>query len=176
MLKGLSRALLCSVLLVGEIHAQEVIVGRETKPEAPKQAAAFPEETSSESPPPARTKPKSREKRSTSATPTAEQMRMAGALAAERLENRNPPQAAGRRGSDSEPAATETPTVSGTARPIKKETRAGQTSTPRPPRSRTLKPETIGAVRPTMLESGRQEPSATPSPKAEARSGHTPEP
>jgi hypothetical protein len=176
MLKGLSRALLCSVFLVGQIHAQEVIVVHETKPEGPKQEAPSPEETSSESPSPARNKPKSREKRSTSATPTAEQMRIAGALAAERLENRNLPQAAGRRGSDSEPAATETPTVSGTAGPTKKETRAGQTRTPRPPNSRTLKPETIGAVRPTMVESGRQEPSATPSPKAEARSEYTPVP
>lgn len=176
MLKGLSRALLCSVLLVGQIHAQEVIVARETKPEAPKQAAPPSEENSPESAAPAPTKPKSREKRSTSATPTAEQMRMAGALAAERLEKRSLPQAAGRGGSDSEPAATEAPSVSGTAKPTKKETRTGQTSAPRPPTSRTLKPETIGAVRPTMVESGRQEPSATPSAKAEARGEHTPAP
>ena len=74
--------LLYSFILVGQTHAQEVIVARETKPEAPKQAPPPPAETPSESPTPA--KPKSRGKRSTSAEPTLEQMRMAGALAAER--------------------------------------------------------------------------------------------
>ena len=39
MLKAFFSALLCSLVLVGQVHAQEVIVGREKKPEAPKQAA-----------------------------------------------------------------------------------------------------------------------------------------
>ena len=69
--------LLCSFVLVGETHAQEVIVARETKPEAPKQAAPPPEQTPSESPTPA--KPKSRGKRSTSAEPTLEQTRQVDA-------------------------------------------------------------------------------------------------
>jgi hypothetical protein len=131
MLKGLFRALLCSLVLVGQIHAQEVIVSREIKPETPKQPAASPEQSPSESPAPERAKPKSREKKAGSAIPTAEQMRMAGALAAERLENRSPPQAARTGGSDSQPAASETPTVSGTPKRVKKETRTGQTSVPR---------------------------------------------
>jgi hypothetical protein len=168
MLKGLFRALLCSLVLVGQIHAQEVIVSREIKPETPKQAAPPPEQTPSESPAPERTKPKSRGKKSSSSVPTAEEMRMAGALAAERLENRSPPPAARTGGSDSQPAATETPTVSGTPKRVKRETRTGQTSVPRRSSSPVTKPETIGPIRPTMMESGRQEPSATPSAKAEA--------
>jgi hypothetical protein len=167
MLKALFSALLCSLVLVGHVRSQEVIVARETKPEPPKQAAPSPEQTPSESPAPERPKPKLREKKS--AAPTLEQMRMAGALAAERLENRVSPQAARTRGSDSEPAATESPTVSETPRPIKKEARSRPT--PRPTKS-----EAIGAIRPTMIESGREEPSATPSAKAEARGERTPAP
>jgi len=176
MLKALFSAVLCSLVLVEQVRAQEVVVARETKPEAPKQAAPSSEQSPSESPAPARTKPKSREKRSSSEVPTAEQMRMAGALAAERLENRSNPQPARTRESDSEPAPTESPTVSGTTKPVEKETRTRQTSVSPRPSSRTPKPDAIGAVRPTMIESGRQEPSATPSAKAEARGEHTPAP
>jgi len=176
MLKAFFGAILCSLLLVGQVRAQEVIVGRETKPEAPKQAAPSPQQTASESPAPERTKPKSREKRSGSAGPTLEQMRMAGALAAERLENRSLPQPAKMSGSDAEPVATETPTVSATPKPVKEETRTGQMSVPRRSSSPTTKPETIGPIRPTMIESARQEPSATPSGKSDARGERTPAP
>jgi hypothetical protein len=176
MLKGLLTSLFCSLVLVGHVDAQEVIVAHETKPEAPKQAASPSEQTPSESPSPEQSKPKSRQKKSRSSTPTAEEMRMAGALAAERLENRNVRQAARTSGSDSEPAATEPPTVSGTPKQAKKESRSAQTSASRRLSSPTTKPEPIGAVRPTMIESGRQEPSVTPSGKAEARGEHTPAP
>lgn len=167
MLKAFFSALICSLVLVGQVHAQEVIVGHEKKPEAPKQAAPFSEQTPSESPAPALTKPKSHEKRSGSTTVTAEQMRMAGALAAERLENRSSPQPARTGGSDSEPSAAELPTVSATPKPLKKEPRPGQTSVPPRSNPRSTKPEPLGAIRPTMIESGRQEPSATPSAKVE---------
>jgi len=169
MLKAFLGALLCSLVLVGHVRAQEVIVARETKPEAPKEAAPSPEQTPPESTSPERTKPKAREKKSGSAAPTLEQMRMAGALAAERLENRVSPQTARTRGSDSEPAATESPTLSETPKPIKKEARTR-------PSPRPTKPEAIGAIRPTMIESGREEPSATPSAKAETRGERTPAP
>jgi hypothetical protein len=168
MLKAFFSALICSLVLIGQIHAQEVIVGHEKKPEAPKQAAPSSEQTPSESPAPALTKPKSREKKAGSTTLTAEQMRMAGALAAERLENRNSPQPARTGEADSEPSAAELPTVSATPRPLKKEPRTGQTSVSHRPNPRTTKPETIGAIRPTMIESGRQEPSATPSAKVQS--------
>jgi hypothetical protein len=167
MLKAFSSALICSLVLVGQVHAQEVIVAHETKPEAPKQAAPSSEQTPSESPTPALTKPKSREKKSGSTTLTAEQMRMAGALAADRLENRSSPQPATAGGSDSEHSAAELPTVSATPKPLKKEPRTGQTSVPRRPNPRSTKPGAVGAIRPTMIESGRQEPSAAPSAKAQ---------
>jgi hypothetical protein len=167
MLKAFSSALICSLVFVGQVHAQEVIVAHEKKPEAPKQAAPSSEETPSESPALTITNPKSRGKKPGSTTLTAEQMRMAGALAAERLENRSSPQPARMDGSDSEPSAAELPTVSATPKPLKKEPRTEQTSVPRRPNPRTTKPEPLGAIRPTMIESGRQEPSATPSAKVQ---------
>jgi hypothetical protein len=166
MLKAFFSALLCSLVLVGHADSQEVIVGHEKKPEASKQAAPSSEETPSESPTPVLTKSKSREKKAGSTTLTAEQMRMAGALAAERLENRSSPQPARGGASDSEPSEAELPTVSATPKPLKKEPRTGQTSAPRRSNQGTTKPEPMGAIRPTMIESGRQEPSATPSGKA----------
>jgi len=167
MLKIFFSALICSLVFVGQVHAQEVIVAHEKKQEAPKQAAPSSEQTPSESPTPTITKPKSREKKSGSTTLTAEQMRMAGALAAERLENRSSPQPARTDGSDSEPSAPELPTVSATPKPVKKEPRTEQTGVPRGSNPRSTKPEPLVAIRPTMIESGRQEPSATPSVKAQ---------
>jgi cytoskeletal protein RodZ len=168
---GFLSVLLCSLILLGQTHAQEVIVARETKPEAPKQAAPPPEQTPSESPTQEPTKPKPRGKKATSAVPTLEQMRMAGALAAERLNNPSPSQTAKTGGPDSEAASTPGPAAPETPRPAKKETRSEQTSTSRRPSSRTVKPEAVGAVRPTFMESGREQPSASPSPK-----GQTPAP
>ena len=172
MRKGLFRVLLCGLVLVGQVHAQEVIVAREKKPEAPKEAPPPSEQTPSESRPPETTKPKSRTKKSTG--PTIEQMREAGALAAERRDNRSHPETNRPSESGSEaPAAPQTFGISrATVTPITTEPRAAPTSTPRRPSSRTTtKPEPAGAVRPTMMESGRQEPSATPSAK-----GQTPAP
>jgi hypothetical protein len=162
--RGFLMVLLCTFILVGHTHAQEVIVARETKPEAPKQAAPPPEQTPSESATPEQTKPKSR-KKSTSAEPTLEQMRMAGALAAERLNNPSPSQARRSGQSDSEAAPTPSPAVPETPRPAKKETRSEQTSTSRRPSPQTARPDASGAVRPTFMESGRSEPSPTPLPK-----------
>ena len=167
MLKAFFSALVGSLVLVGQVHAQEVIVGHEKKPEAPEQAAPSSEQTPSESPAAALTKPKSREKKSVSTTLTPEQMRMAGALAAERLENRSSPQPARTGGSYSESSAAELPTVSATPTPLKKERRTGQTSVSRRSNPRSTKPEPLGAIRPTMIESGRQEPSATPPAKVQ---------
>src|SRR5256714_14047400 len=111
MRRALFSVLLCSFILVGRTHAQEVIVARETKPEAPKQAAPSPEQTPSESATPERTKPKSRGKKSTSVEPTLEQMRMAGALAAQRLNNPRPSQTRGSCQLESQAAPTSTPTI-----------------------------------------------------------------
>jgi hypothetical protein len=43
-----------------------------------------------------------------------------------------------------------------------------QPSPSRRPSSRTEKPAASGAVRPTMMEAGREQPSASPSPKGQA--------
>src|SRR4029453_15298513 len=147
-------------ILVGPTPAQEVIVARETKPEAPKQASPPPEQTPTETNTPAeveRPKPKSRSRRSTSAEPTLEEMRNAGAHAAERLNNPSPSQTRRSARPDSEAAPTPSPR--------RKEARPEQPRTSRRPSSQTAKPAADGAVRPTFMESGREQPSATPSTK-----------
>jgi hypothetical protein len=170
--KGFCMVLLCSFVLVGHLYSQEVIVARETKPEAPKQAAPPPEQTPSVSatPEPERTKPKSR-KRSASAEPTLEQMRTAGALAAERLNNPNPSPVRKSRQSDSEAAPAPSAAAPETPRPVRRETRSEETNTSHRPSSRSAKPDATGAVRSTFMESGRSEPSTTPLSK-----GQTPAP
>jgi hypothetical protein len=175
MQKGFVTGWICSVAIAGQMHAQEVIVARETKPDAPKQASPTSERVERESATPAETKPRVREKKSAPATPTVEQMRMAGALAAERL-NRTVPQASAAGGSESGTARAGTPTVSGRAKPVRKEARAEQTSPSRESKSRSTKSEEATPVRPTMMESGREE-RPTPSPaKAEARDEQNPAP
>jgi hypothetical protein len=155
--------LLCSLILVSRLGAQEVIVARETKPEAPKQVAPPPEQTPSESATPQaeRAKPKPRRK-STSAEPTLEEMRKAGALAAERLNSPSPSQKNRSGLSDSEAAQAPIPIVPETPRPARKENRSEQTSASRRPSSRPARPDASGAVRPTLMESGREQPSASP--------------
>jgi cytoskeletal protein RodZ len=167
LLTGFFGILLCGFILFGRIHAQEVIVARETKPEASKQATPAAEETPSELPTQEPPKPKSREKKPASAEPTLEQMRMAGALAAERLNTRTSSQPAKARESVSEASPTATPVVSETARPAKKETRSEQTNESRRASGRSSKPGAIGPVRTTLMESGRTEPTATPLPRGE---------
>ena len=177
MLKGVFKPLLCSVFLVGQmIHAQEVVVPHETKPEAPEQAApsSESEQTPSESAAPVRTKPRPREKKSVA--PTLEQMRAAGAVAAEGRNDRSVSQPTRKGTSRSETAAAPRPAVSTTATPVKREAHIQQKITPRPSSPRGTKLEPIGPVRPTIIESGREQPSATPSAKAEARGEHTPAP
>lgn len=168
MLRAFFIVLFCSFILVGSMPAQEVIVARETKPEAPKQASPPPEQTPTESATPAemeRPKPKSRSRRSTSAEPTLEEMRNAGAHAAERLNNPSPSQTRRSGRSDSEAAPTPNPPIPETPRPSRREARPEQPRTSRRPSSQTLKPAADGAVRPTFMESGREQPSATPSTK-----------
>ena len=163
---GFLLVLICSCIVVGQTEAQEVIVARETKPEASKQTTPPPEQSPSESPTPEPSKPKPRSRKSTSAEPTLEQMRMAGALAAERLDNPSPSQKNRSDQSDSEAAPTPNPVVEETPRPSKKrETPSEQPSKSHRPTSRPAKAEPVGAVRPTFMESGRSEPSTTPAPK-----------
>ena len=176
MLKGFFKPLLCSVFLVWQMHAQEVVVPRETKPEAPRQTAPSSEQAPSESPAPARPKPKLREKKSAAGAPTLEQMRAAGALAGEGRNNRSVPQSTGTGASDSETPAATSPAVSATVTPVKREVQVEQKSASRPSKPRSTKPEGIGPVRPTMIESGREQPSATPSARGAAGGEQTPTP
>ena len=177
MLRGFFKPLLCSVFLVWQMHAQEVVVPRETKPEAPRQTAPSSEQAPSESPAPAGPKPKPREKKSGAAAPTLEQMRAAGALAAEGQDKRSVPQSTRTSASRSETAAAPSPVVSQTPSPVKREAQIQQKSASRPSTPRSSKLEPIGPIRPTMIESGREQPSATPSAKATtARSEQVPAP
>jgi hypothetical protein len=171
MLKEFFGALLCSVVLVGQIRAQEVIVAREKKPEAAKQEAPPSETVPLESPTPRPSKTRSRAKKSASEGPTLEQMRAAGALAAERLNSTSSPQSPKTGESQSETTAVQAPVVSATPRPLKRQTPVEQKSTSRTSRSRSEKLEGLGPIRPTMMESGREEPSVTPTTK-----GQTPAP
>jgi len=169
MLKGFFKQLLCSVFLVGQmIHAQEVVVPHETKPEGPEQAApsSESEQTPSESAAPRRTKPKPREKKSVA--PTLDQMRAAGALAAEGQNDRSVSQPTRKDTSHSETAAVPRPAVSTTPTPVKREAQVEQKRASRPSTPRSTKLEPIGPIRPTMIESGREQPSTTPSAKGQA--------
>jgi len=165
MLRGFFRSLLCSLVFVGQMHPQEVVVPRATKQEAPSQItpSSESEQTPSESATPARTKRKLREKKSVA--PTLEQMRSSGALAAEGRSDQSVAQPTRTVRSRPEAAAAPGPAVSPIATPEKREAHIQQKSTPRPSPARGTKLETIGPVRPTMIESGREQPSATPLPK-----------
>ena len=163
--RGFLWPLLCCLVLAGRMHAQEVVVPHETKPEAPEQAT--PSSESEQAPPesatPARTKPKSREKKS--AAPTLEQMRASGALAGEGRRDRSVPQPTSTGKSRSEEAAPPSPAASPTTTPVKRETHIEQKRASRASSPRGSNLEPIGPVRPTMIESGREQPSATPLPK-----------
>ena len=89
MLKKISTALLCSFAFLGQTHAQEVIIAREAKPNAPERVASISEQAGPEidrvqSVPVPPVKSQVSEKKPAAAKLTVEQMRVAGALAAER--------------------------------------------------------------------------------------------
>jgi hypothetical protein len=92
MLKKISIAVLCSFAFFGQTHAQEVIIPREAKPNAPERVASISEQAGAEidrsqSVLVAPVKSQGSEKEEpASAKLTVEQMRRAGVLAAERGE------------------------------------------------------------------------------------------
>src|SRR5437667_12869744 len=79
-------AVLCSFAIVGQMHAQEVMVPREAKPSSPEPAAPASELSGVESESATTKKAPDRKKKSSATLPTIEQIRTAGALAAERLQ------------------------------------------------------------------------------------------
>jgi hypothetical protein len=170
MLRRLFPALLCSVIVIGNVHAQEVIVPREKKPEPPmqppeppKQAVQLPEELPSETPAPRPRKSKPREKKSTSGTLTLEKMRAAGARAAEGPNEQSASESTKTRAPEVESAPARNLIVAESPRPVKRQTPVAQESSSRPTKQRGTPIDGIGPIRPTMLESGREPPSPSPS-------------
>jgi len=163
MLKRFFRAVLYSVILIGKIHAQEVIVAREKKTELPTQTPQPAEQLTSESPTPAPHKLKSREKKSAPSKLTLEEMRAAGARAAEGPKDRSVSQSTKTREPDVESAPVPNPSVVETLKPVKRDTPVEQRNSSRPAKSRATNIEGMGPIRPTMMESGREAPSPSPS-------------
>ena len=170
MLKGFFLALLCSSILIEKIHAQEVIVAHEKKPEpvrqtpeSPKQTVLPSEELPSETPTPTPRKSKPRENKAAPATLTLEEMRAAGARAAEGSHDQSVSQPTKTREPDVERATVPNPTVAETFRPVKRETPVEQGSSSRSAKPRSTNSEGIGPIRPTMIESGREPPTPSPS-------------
>jgi hypothetical protein len=90
-------------------------------------------------------------------------MRAAGARAAGGAGERSGSQSTKTREPDVESAPMPNPTVAETPRSVKRETPVEQRSSPRPDRSRGTNIEGVGPIRPTMMESGREAPSPSPS-------------
>jgi len=162
-LKRFFGGLLCCLIMVAKIHAQEVIVAREKKPERAAETPAPAEQSAPESPTPSPQKSKSREKKSAPAALTLEEMRAAGARAAGGTNEQFGSQSNKTREPDVQSAPVPNPTFAETPRPAKRETPAEQRSSPHPSRSRGTSIEGLGPIRPTLLESGREAPSPSPS-------------
>jgi hypothetical protein len=151
-------ALLCGLSVAGQMRAQEVVVAREEKPSASGRAAPVSERTDSESATATRMDIQARKKKSASTMLTIEQMRMAGALAAERQKNQARVEQTGTTaGSGLQVRTTSGGTLA--AERQKKQTRLEQPNVRRAPNSRTGKSEDVDPVRPTMIESEKQEPA-----------------
>jgi hypothetical protein len=168
MLRRLFPALLCGLIIIGKIHAQEVIVAREKKPEPvkqpperPKQTVQPSEELPSETPTPRKSEP--REKKSTSGKLTLEKMRAAGARAAEGLTEQSVAEPTKTRETDIESAPARNAIVAETPRPVRRQTPVAQERSPHPAKPGTTTLEGMGPIRPTMMESGREPPSPSPS-------------
>jgi murein DD-endopeptidase MepM/ murein hydrolase activator NlpD len=157
MLKELFIAVLCGSAMAGQIRAQEVIVAREAKPNPTERVASVSEGTDSESETATGMKSQVHEKKSASTALTVEEMRMAGAVAAERQKN--------------QARLEQTSTTRGPNLPAAK---AGALAERQKKETQTTKSEGAAApVRPTMIESGKQEPTASQPAKAEVRGGQT---
>ena len=161
--KRLFRGVLCSVIFVGKVHAQEVIVAREKKPERAPETPAPAEQLASESPTPAPRKSRAREKKSAPAALTLEEMRAAGARAAEGANEQPSSQSNRTREPDVQTSSVPDRTFAETPKPVKRETPTEHRSSSRPSKSRGTSIEGMGPIRPTLMESGRETPSPSPS-------------
>jgi hypothetical protein len=169
MLKELSTALLCGFAIAGQMCAQEVVVAHEASPNSSARAAPVSKGRGAELETSTEIKSQGREKKSAATTLTLEQMRMAGALAAERQKKQTPvEQTSSARGSSLQGAKAAT-----FAGRRKTETHVEQASANRAPTAETANSGAVDPVRPTMLESARQEPAASHPAKAEVSGGQT---
>jgi hypothetical protein len=162
MSKEFLTALLCGFAITGQICAQEVIVAREAKTTVTPVSKGRDSESE--------TATEVRAKKSAPHALTVEQMRMAGALAAERQKNQRSAEP-----TSSVPGTTSEATKSGVlaAEQQKTGTRLEQTGAQRGPNSHTTKSTVAVPVRPTMIDTGKQESPATQPAKAEVRGGQT---
>ena len=165
MLKEVFTALLCGFAIAGQMRAQEVVVAREAKSNPTEQVEPVSEGTDSESETATGMKSQVREKKSASTSLTLEQMRMAGALAAERQKKQTPAEQTNSMGGSSLQGAK----AAALAGRQKTETRVEQASAHRPLTAQTTNSELLspGPVRPMMLESGRKEPAVSHPSKGE---------
>jgi hypothetical protein len=147
-------ALVCGFAIAGQMRAQEVVVARETKPKAPARGESASQQSRSGSGDTPTAKARVHGKKPASTLPTVEQMRMAGALAGERLKDQAPVEAASaRRESSSQTAKSEAVP----AESVRKEKRVEQSSTPRRSKLGTTKLDGVAPVRPTMIEAQKEE-------------------
>jgi hypothetical protein len=169
MLKELFTALLCGFAIAGQMRAQEVVVVREASPT--ERVEPVSEGTDSKLETATGMKSQVREKKSASTALTLEQMRMAGALAAERQKEQTPAEQTNSVGESS----LRGPKGATLAERQKTETRVEQANSHRAPTAQTTKAEAFspGPVRPTILQSGRQEPAASHPAKSEIFNGHS---
>ena len=161
MLKQVFIGLLCGLALAGQMHAQEVVGAREAKPN-PSRGAPVSKGRGSES-------ETATEMKSAPTTLTLEQMRMAGALAAERQKKQTPAEQTSSVGGSSLQGAR----AATLAERQKTETRVEQASAHRASTAQTASSGAVGPVRPTMVESGKQEPVASHPAKTEVSGGQT---
>jgi len=165
MLKRFFPVILFSVVLIGKIHAQEVIVAREKKSELRRHTQQPSEQLSSESTTPTPHKSNPREKKSAPPRLTLEEMRAAGARAAEGPKDRSVSQSAKTREPEVESAPMANPAVPETHRPVKRETPVEQRSSSRAAKSGGTNIQGLEPIRPTMLESGREAPTPSVAPR-----------
>jgi hypothetical protein len=165
MLKRSFLVLLCSVIFIAKVHAQEVIVAREKSaepqkqtPEPRKQRIQHSDELRLETPTPETSKV--RKKKPASATLTLDQMRAGGARAADGLNNQ--PVSKSTKTREPDTVSAPAPVVIESSRPAKRETLIEQGASFRSLRSRSTARDGIGPIRPTMMESGRETPSPSP--------------
>jgi hypothetical protein len=162
--------LVCGFAIAGQLRAQEVVVVRETKPKVPARGALASQQSRSGSADTTTAKARVRGKKPASTLPTVEQMRMAGALAGERLKDQARVEAASaRRESSSQTAKSEAVP----AESVPKEKRVEQSSAPRRSKSGTTKLDGVAPVRPTMIESGKQNTDTSLPAQSGPRGGQT---